>query len=92
MCICFNYPYHTILALNKSILRSTGYTAEKRIFAVCPVVFHVLSIGHTAKKLLAVCTHDKNITHGKVMLCRVLFFCTRQRHVLPCVLFRHKIK
>jgi len=39
----------------------------------------MLSIGHTANNLFAVCTngkdktHNKDTTHGKDMFCRVLF-------------------
>ena len=48
------------------------------MFAVCFIVCRVLSIGHTAKKHLAVCTHGKNITHDSVMLYRVFYLGTQQ--------------
>ena len=48
-------------------------------------ICRVLSIEHTTKKLLVMCTHSKNIIHGKVMLCCVFLF-----GALPCAFFWRK--
>ena len=60
-------------------------TTGKRVFAVCPIVCRVLFIGHMAKKLLTVCTHGKNITHGKVYF----FWHTAKPYYAMCFFLTH---
>ena len=74
--------------VTRNSVYSIQYTARKRLiisvkittlFAVYRVVCRVLSIRHTVNNLFAVCTHNKNITHGKVA---VYFLWHTQSHAL----------
>ena len=66
--------FRTLNFLAYSQTPSPSSTTGIRLFAVCPVVYRVLSIEHTSNYLFAVCTHGKDKAHSKSILCRVLFF------------------
>ena len=62
------------------------------MFSLCHKVFRVQLIGHTVKNLFAGCTNGKDITHGKAMVCRVLFLRTTKNYFVMCFfLAREKV-
>ena len=61
-------------------------TTGIQIFVVCSVVCF-LYIGHMANNLFAVCTHGKDITHRKYMLCCMFFQHTTQKYFSCRVLY-----
>ena len=96
VCFYLKFVYLEYFTVHKGSTvdkETENITTGIRLFAVCSVVCHVLSIGHMTNNLFVMCTHSKNITHDKnTDSCRAsCIFYTKEYHYLILTLLQNML-